>query len=286
MRMRALEVGSSPSLRFEAGFRLFGAGLRQLRRAPSLWPSALVPTLLALVCVAVVASLSLEHFGSLVAWTSSLLPVFEAGGRWSGLWSAPATFLVWIAGGLLVVVAQSGAIVAALLAVNLVCAPWLERISWRVERLERARRGGAVEDEGGGLERAAWSLIAAGLRTATLAVVAGALFFVGLVVPGAVYLTTPLLAALALFWLPIEALSPAFDRHRTSIFARLRFVSTHAATLAGFGACAFAAALVPGLNLLLMPALVAGGTLFVVRLEVSAEEALGGDLASFSEAEG
>jgi uncharacterized protein involved in cysteine biosynthesis len=47
--------------------------------------------------------------------------------------------------------------------------------------------------------------------------------------------------------------------------------SPHWPTMVGFGGVAFGACLVPGLNLLILPALVTGGTLLVLRLQPDAD---------------
>lgn len=287
MGIRAFDDGRARWMRFEAGFRLLFEGVGFLRREPSLWPWVLMPVLLALVCVAIASSLLLEHLGAIVAWCASLLPVFEAGEGWRRLGFAAATFLVWIAGGLLALAVLGGVLVAALLAAYYASVPWLAQLSFRVEALERMRRGDArsADSATSGLLRAVRSALAAGLRAGLLAAVGGGLFFVGLVVPGAAAFCAPLFVLFALFSLPFEGLSLAFDRRRMGWFARLHFLIAHSATLAGLGSSVFVVGLVPGFNLLVMPALVTAGTLFVLRLEANEDESVGGDLASFSESQ-
>jgi uncharacterized protein involved in cysteine biosynthesis len=55
--------------------------------------------------------------------------------------------------------------------------------------------------------------------------------------------------------------------------------------MAGFGSVAFVACFVPGLNLVMMPALVTAGTLFVERHDPVTEGESVADLTSFSETE-
>lgn len=279
--------GKGAFAEFEEGLRLLFEGTGFLRRESALWPLAIVPVFLALVCVAIASSLFLSNLGPIVAWCSSLLPVIGSpqGWSWSWLWVGPAMFLIWIAGGLAVVVAFGAAIVAALLVANLASAPFLERLSFRVEAIARA--GEPVEgDIGlGTISPALRSLRAELTRIGFLAVIWAGLSLVGLIVPGAPLLTVPLLVLVTIFFLPLEYTGHAFDRRGTPFRDRLRFVLARRSTMAGFGSVAFAACFVPGLNLLVMPALVTAGTLLVVRDDPVSEDASVSDLTFFSESE-
>ncbi len=258
---------------FEAGLRLLFDGAGFLRRQHRLWPLAIVPVFLSLVSVAIAGSLFLANLGPIAAWCSGFFPVLEATHSWSWIWVGPATFLVWIASGLAVVVAFGAAIVAALLAANLVSAPFLERLSFRVEAIER---GGVVNESDLGFVAAGLRSLWAELgRIGLLASVWGGLSVLGLIVPGAQILTAPVLVLFTIFFLPLEYAGHAFDRRGVRFRDRLRFLAAHPATMAGFGSIAFAACFVPGLNLLMMPALVTAGTLLVVRQdrELDAESA-------------
>lgn len=270
---------------FEAGLRLLFEGAGFLRREHSLWPLAIVPVFLSLVFVAIAGSSFLGHLGEVVAWCSALLPVFEATALWHWLWVGPATFLVWIAGGLAVVVAFATAIVAALLAANLASAPFLERLSFRVEAIARA--GDPVDGAaaGGGVRIALRSFRAELARLGWLAGLAGGLAGLGALIPGAAVITAPALVIVTIVLLPLEYAGHALDRRGASFRDRLRFLAAQRATMLGFGSVAFLACLVPGLNLVLMPALVVAGTLQVVRRDPPSERENVADLVSFSEAE-
>jgi len=270
---------------FEEGIRLLFEGARFLRRESSLWPLAIVPVFLSLVCVAIAGSLFLSNLGPIAAWCSSLLPEIEAAKGWSWLWLGPAMFLIWIANGLAVVVAFGAAIVAALLVANLVSAPFLERLSYWVEAIERDEEPVEASDGSGVISSATRSLVAELARIGFLATVWTGLSLVGLIVPGAHLVTAPLLVLVTIYFLPLEYAGHAFDRRGVTFRDRLRFVFAHRATMAGFGSVAFAACFVPGLNLLVMPALVTAGTLLVVRHDPVSEGASVSDLTFFSESE-
>jgi CysZ protein len=270
---------------FETGLRLLVDGGRFLRRAPALWPFAIVPVFLSLVLVAIAGTLFLAHLGEVAAFTQSLLPKVEATSGWRWLWVGPAMGLVWIAGGLAVVVAFGVAIVAAQLAANLVAAPFLERLSLRVEALASGGELDLSLAEVGVVRAAIRSIFAEARRVGLLALAWAGLARIGFAVPDARPWVAPVLVLVTVLFLPLEYAGHAFDRRGASLGARLRFVRSNAATMAGFGSVAFVACFLPGLNLLVMPALVTAGTLLVVRRDPRVEGGQSSDLARFSESE-
>ena len=264
---------------FEDGLRLFFEGARFLRREPSLWPLVIVPVLLSLVFVAISGSLFFANLAAITAWCNSFLPVLVATSWWSWLWVGPAMFLVWIAGGLAVVIVFGAAIVAALLAANLLSAPFLERLSWRVERIAQVGQVDDAVDEPNSIGAALRSFFAEIQRIGFLVFLWAGLSLAGLVVPGAHLLTAPLLVITTILFLPLEYAGHAFDRRGASFRDRLRFVRANLSTMVGFGSVAFFACFLPGLNLLMMPALVTAGTLLVVSRDPVSDGM--SDLASF-----
>ena len=267
----------------ELGLRLLFDGARFLRRQPSLWPLAVVPVLFSLVAIAVTASFFLAHLGAVVAWCRSWLPVFEASDFWSWLWVGPATFLVWIAGGLAVVVAFAVALVGALLAANVASAPFLEQLSARVEAIVGGADFESSHAAGGPLAGVVRSFVAELQRIGLLAAIWASLTVVGLLVPGLQLLTAPALVVVTVLFLPLEYAGPALDRRGVGFAERLRFVRARWPTMVGFGGVAFLACFLPGFNLLLMPVLVTAGTLLVAGRGPRSEAVGFSDLASFSE---
>ena len=152
------------------------------------------------------------------------------------------------------------AIVAALLVANLASAPFLERLSFRVEAPGAAGRSRSPARRRRACRTAVLRSLAAEIqRIGFLALAWAGLSLVALIVPGATFVTTPLLVALTVLFLPLEYAGHAFDRRGVSFRDRLRFVRANWATMAGFGSVAFVACFVPGFNLLVMPALVTAG---------------------------
>ena len=92
-------------------------------------------------------------------------------------------------------------------------------------------------------------------------------------------MTGPLLIAITVAFLPLDYAGFALDRRGLSFADRRRWLAAHRPTMLGFGGIAFAACMVPGLNLLLLPTLVTAGTLLVARTNPSRGEptALGVD---------
>lgn len=240
-------------------------GIARLRAQRSLWLLALVPVLFSLVFVSLAIAFFVMHLGTIHAGLVAWLPVLEAGAWWSWLWVGPGQALLWLLGWLGVLAAFAVSLVAALLLANLASAPFLDRLSEHVETLETGR---PIEPVGGlrGLLASSVASFAAELRRVVfLAGVWLLLSGIGLLVPGGQLLTGPLLVAVTMLFLPLDYAGFALDRRGVSFRDRRLWLWANWPLLGAFGAVGFLACLVPGLNLLLMPAQVTAGTLLVVR---------------------
>ena len=246
-----------------SGPGLFLEGAAFLRRERPLWLLAAVPVVFAFLAV---GGASLAFWWQLAwiheAWTS-LLPALEPGAWWSWLWVGPGRLLFGLIGILATVISFAVAILAALLLANLASAPFLDVLSQRIEAIVTGR---ALEDEGGSI--VADTLRSFGAELQRVAFLAGLWLVIsvgGLLIPGAQLLGGPLLVGVSIFFLPLDYAGFALDRRRLSFGERRRWLARHRATTLGFGATAFAACLVPGLNLVVLPVLVTAGTLLVLR---------------------
>jgi CysZ protein len=203
--------------------------------------------------------------GELWAFATAWQPALAAGAWWAWLWIGPAQLLFALLGALAFAALVGGILVVALLVANLAASPFLDALSRRVEELVA---GAASESEGGWLDalRGGGRAVFEELRRLGffLALQLG-LLGVGLVVPGAQLLTPPAMTLVTLLFLPLDSASPALDRRRLRFRDKRRWVLDHPGLMLGYGAAAFLTCLVPGLNLLAMPVLVAGGTLLAIR---------------------
>lgn len=262
-------AGTFSGLRSGVWLAFEGAGL--LRRESSLWGLAAVPMGLALAAVTTATGLFWTRLDAIHEAWSSLLPVLEAEAWWSWLWVGPGIAFFWLVAWLSVILSFAVALLAALLLANLASAPFLDRLSQKVESIERGAAAGDEEGASSLVGEALRSFLAELKRLLFLATIWLLLSGVGFLIPGAHFVTGPLLVATTVLFLPLDYAGFALDRRRVSFAARRRWLRDQLPTMAGFGGVAFAACLVPGLNLLILPSLVTGGTLLVLRAPPDAD---------------
>ena len=219
------------------------AGFGFLLRSPRLWPLAVLPVALAVLLIFLGAVLGIF-----------LIPRVEA-----QFAPAPGTRPVWIElpASLLLWTAMIGTGVFLGLGVALLlAAPALEQLSRQVE----ARVRGAAVDSSRGF---VWEL-AQSLR--------GGFYFLlaapGVFLLGLIPIVGPFLSAL---WggraVAYQMTDPALTRRGLGFKGRWRWHREWLPESQGFGLAGMVGLLVPFANLLLGPALVAGGTLLVLALE-------------------
>ncbi len=250
-----------PLLRLASGFRLplDAAGL--LRRERKVRTAALLPLLVSAVALAAGVLAVVTWSGELWGLAAGWLPWPEPAAWWSWLWVGPVRLLAG-AVGLVAFAALAGAIaVLAFLLGGVAAAPFLDRLSRRVEEV---LTGSAVD------------LSASGLAGAALEETKRLVFFLGaqaaIAIPGAIVpgLQAPAAAAmvaLTVFFLSLDSASYALDRRGLRFRAKLRWARSHLPAVAGYGVGAFALCSIPGLNVIALPLLVIAGTLLVVETE-------------------
>ena len=229
--------------RVAAGAWHVPAGFAILLRHPRMWPLAALPVVLAtgfMFLGAVLGIFLIPRVEGAVGTTPGTHPV------WIEL---PASLLLWVS------MIGTGVFLGLGVAV-LLATPALEQLSKQVE----ARVRGASIDSSRGL---VWEL-AQSLR--------GGFYFL-LAAPGVFLLgLIPILGpVLSILWggraVALQMTDPALTRRGMSLKERWRWHRQWRAESQGFGLAGMVGLLVPFANLLLAPALVAGGTLLVLSLE-------------------
>jgi len=247
------------------GLMLLPEGASLLRRERRLWLLAAVPIAFTTLAVTAAASLFWMKLDVIHGAWVSVLPVVEAGEWWTWIWVGPAWLLLWGIGWLGVLLAFALSLVVALLVANLLASPFLDQLSQRVEAIltgAPAAGGEGVSGIVGETLRSFWAELQ---RLAFFAAVWIGLTAIGFLLPGAHAVTAPLLVVVTVLLLPLDYAGFALDRRQVSFRGRRAWLGSNWPTMLGFGGTAFLACLVPGLNLLIGPALVAAGTILVLR---------------------
>jgi uncharacterized protein involved in cysteine biosynthesis len=219
------------------------SGFWYLLRHPELWPLAVLPTLVAAVCV--IGGLFLGAYS--MRWLEgALLP---APGRISAGLGVVLMLALWVG-------ALGAGVILGLAVALLLSAPILERISRRVEEQVRVSL-----PQGGGSWR--WDVaqsFKSGLYFLAAAPVVLLLSVVPVVGPAA-----------GLTWgahaLAMQEAEMPLARRGLDFRARLRWHRRFLAESLGFGVAGLVLLVVPCANFLLAPALTVGGTLMVLELE-------------------
>jgi CysZ protein len=219
-----------------------------------------------LLAFAAAASVLVAHAGGLYEWVTLWVPTPEAASWYAWLWVGPAKAALAILGAVVFAVVAGLALLISFLVANVLASPFLDVLASRVELIET----GVVEED------APTGLIGTGadvlrslreeLRRALffLAVVVS-LALLGFVIPGAHLVTGPAIVGFAIFFLPLDYASYTLDRRRFSFRQKRTWLMANKPVVVGFGCAAFMICWVPGLNILAIPLLVAGGTLLAIR---------------------
>lgn len=235
-------------------------GRRDLRRL------AAVPLAFSLVLIGTALGLLVGYAGDVYAFLTSWMPLLDAGAWYSWLWIGPGKLFLAVVGVLLFGLVTAGTVVAAGLVASVAAAPFLDALSQRVECIE-AGRVISVDESGlrAILGEARRTIGNEAQRVLFFGMLWAAIFFAGVVVPGAQLVTPFALIALTVLFLPLDYAGHLLDRRQLPFHVRRTWLRGNLAVTAGFGTGAFMICLVPGLNFLLLPALVAGGTLLALR---------------------
>jgi CysZ protein len=248
------------------GLAIHLEGLRLLRGERSLWTLAVVPFLIALVACTLTGALLVAYIDVVHGLATGWMPHLEIAAWYQWLWKGPVRVVLFAVGVLLTAALAGLALVMAFLVANVISSPFLDALSRRVEAVVEGRVSeiadpgvfGAIREGGRAMSEELRRLVFFGL-------VQGAIFFLGLVVPGGQLVAPPLMVAVTILFLPLDYASYTLDRRRVPFRDKRRWVMGHRLAMVGFGAGAFATLLVPGLNFVALPALVVSGTLLALR---------------------
>ncbi len=258
--------GSGPLRGAAAGFALLFEALGLLRVHRGLRRLAAVPLLLSVLLTTAALTLLVAFSGEVYGFLTGWMPVLQADTWFSWVYIGPARLVLALLGGLLFLVAVAGSVVAAGLVASVLAAPFLDALSQRVELIAVGR----LPDEAASgfaalLAELRRTVVCELLRVVYFAALWGSILIAGLLVPGGQLVAPPVLVVLTVLFLPLDYAGHLLDRHGLSFRARRAWLRANLAAVSGFGVAAFGICLVPGLNFLLLPVLVAAGTLLAVR---------------------
>jgi CysZ protein len=254
-----------------SGVTLLFQGIGMLVRERRLWALAAVPMALCAIALTGTGALIYTNASALFVALTSWLPELEVGAWYEWLWLGPAKLLFGLFEGLLFAAFCGVSLLVALLIANLASAPFLDLLSQRVEWIVQ----GKVSDLGESglsaiLRDARKSLTNELQRLVFFVAVWGVVSLGGVLIPGGQLIAPPILFVFTALFLPLDYAGYHFDRRQIPFLMRRRWLRDHLPVMLGFGSTAMATALVPGLNLLLLPSLVVAGTLLALRLPVEA----------------
>lgn len=247
------------------GVGLLFEGLRLLRSRRDLWRLAAVPLACSFSLVALALGLLYAYAGDVHGLLTGWMPIFVIDAWYEWIWVGPLRALFAVLGWVLFLLAVGIAAIAASLVANVISAPFLDALSQRVERIE----SGALVEPASGLAglvgEVGRSVVSELSRVSFFVAVWLAIFGLGVVIPGGQLVAPWALVALTVVFLPLDYAGYALDRRQLPFRARRAWIRANLSTVLGFGGGAFLVCMVPGLNLLLLPALVAAGTLLALR---------------------
>jgi CysZ protein len=248
------------------GFRLPIEGGRLIMSDRRLWAPAMAPIGFSLVAFGVAISLLIGYAGDLYGWATQWMPVLEAQAWWAWLWIGPAKAGLTLIGTLLFLAIAGVSLLISFLVASILASPFLDTLSFRAEAIQV----GEVVDESAsgvlGLGTDALRAMREELRRVFFfLLVVGSLTVLGIVIPGAQLVSGPLIVGITILFLPLDYASYTLDRRQLSFREKRDWLMGNKPPVVGFGSAAFLICVVPGLNFVAMPLLVAGGTLLVLR---------------------
>jgi CysZ protein len=224
-------------------------GWRTIRQ-PGLRRFVAIPLALNLLVFAALITWAIRRFG---AWMEQLVPQLPA---WLG-------FLEWLLWPLFALVLLLTLFLSFSLVANMIASPFYGFLAERIAERER----GLVSEPPGFKEilLVAPRSIARELRKIAYYLPRLVVLLVLTLVPVINLIASPLLLLFGVWMMAVQYLDYQADNDRVSFIDMLRWMRGHRALSLGFGLPVYLGMLIPLVNLLVMPAAVAGSTLLWVR---------------------
>lgn len=234
---------------FSDGASAFFSGFGLLRRR-RLIAFVIVPVGLSAAIIGIGASFAIDGIAWLATWVTERVP------GWLDWLGQVLTVLLWIIAGL------AGTWLLAFVAV-LVGSPFMGELSSRVEALD----GGIAPESNHSFGRALWETVVRELRKLAYILPRALLVFLLSLVP-IINVAAPALWLLFGSWIMALQFSDyAAENRDLPLRDTLDLLAANRGAALGFGVCATLAMAVPLLNVIAIPAAVAGGTLLWLQLD-------------------
>jgi CysZ protein len=239
-----------------SGVASIPTALRLLRTHRELWPLCLLPLALNLLFFGAAIALFAAMLDPAVASLRTTLEVADPETWYAWIWVGPLRVLAWLVRWLLLGALALCVYFCFTLIGSVIAAPFLDRLSDRVECLHAGR---AVAAQSAGLRGALAAIGSEAKRVAFFAAVQFGWLALGLV-PGLQPVSAVGLLGSAALFLPLEYSGYLLDRRGISFAERRAWLWRNRVAMAGFGGAALGTFLIPGLNFFCLPLLVTAGT--------------------------
>lgn len=252
---------------FFTGVRTFGRSLRLLRAHSELWPWCALPLLVNVAAFGLAAWVFFLNVEELSDLFRGAIAVAGPSRWYEWLWVGPLRAVGWLATWILLIGFAAAVYVLFTLVGGVVASPFLEVLSQRLERIVT----GTVDEEGAA---GVYAVIASAGRAVREEAKRVAFFLSVQVcllalawVPGLQPFVVAANVVFAVLFVALDYTGYVLDRRAIRFRQRRTWIWGNRHAMFGFGAAALGTFLVPGLNFLCLPWLVAAGTLLALEVD-------------------
>ncbi len=253
----------SGSLGFVAGAKTFGRALSVLRSHSELWPWCWLPLALNIVAFGLAAWIFLAYLDGLSGFVREALTLADPAHWYEWLWVGPLRALGWLVKWIMLLIFALAVYALFTLVGGVLSSPFLDVLSERLERIVTGR----VEAGPGGLRAilgSAGRAVREEAKRVGFLLVVQVLFLALALLPGLQPLVVVANLVFAALFVSLDYTGYVLDRRGIRFRQRRSWIWQHRRARFGFGATALGTFLIPGLNLLCLPWLVAAGTLLAL----------------------